>query len=53
MIQLSSDEGSMDQVHQRAQSVEKDIAQWKITSEQKRSLFTTVARALDKINDIW
>lgn len=41
----------MDLIHQRALGVEKDIAQWKITSEQKRGLFTTVARALDKIND--
>jgi hypothetical protein len=43
MIQLCSDEGAMDQMLQQAHNVERDISEWKVTVEQRRSLFQTVA----------
>jgi hypothetical protein len=51
MVQLCSDEDNMDQIAHRLQKVEKDVGQWKTTPAQRRDLYTTVARALDKIND--
>jgi hypothetical protein len=41
----------MEIVRQRAYNVEADSALWKITSDERRGLYKTVAHALDKIND--
>jgi hypothetical protein len=35
----------------RAHEVAKDTENWKLSSAQKRGLYATVAKALDKIND--
>jgi hypothetical protein len=51
MVQLCSDEGSMDMIMARVCLVEKECAQWNVTSSQRKELYETVAKALDKIND--
>jgi len=41
----------MEIVQQRAQNVDVDSKKWKISAEERRDLYKTVAHALDKIND--
>ena len=41
----------MEIVHQRAHNVDVDSKAWKISNEERRGLYKTVAHALDKIDD--
>jgi len=51
LIELCSKEETMEIVQQRAQNVDVDSKKWKISAEERRDLYKTVAHALDKIND--
>lgn len=51
LIELCSKEETMEIVQQRAQNVDVDSKKWKISAEERRDLYKTVAHSLDKIND--
>jgi len=51
LINLTSREGSLSIVAEHARKIEQESKEWKLTEDERRSLFKTVAVALDKAND--
>ena len=51
IINLCSQEDSLSIIVERARRIEQDSKEWRLTDEERRSLYKTVADALDKEGD--